>query len=151
MRVGAGTTVMLTPGVYNINSITFNGNAAIALDTSSGSTDPVVLNVAGVGVTTPIDLTGGTIANPTYDPTRLQMLYAGTGNVKLTGSVSAAALVYAPNSTASFSGGSEFFGAVVAGKITDMGGATIHYDRSLDTNALMEGNPTLSSFTWKSF
>ena len=151
MRVGAGTTVMLTPGIYNINSITFNGNATIALDTSSGSPDPVIFNVAGVGSSVPIDLTGGTIANATYDPARMQILYGGNAEVRLTGGTAAAALVYAPNASARFSGGAEFYGAVVAGKITDMGGATIHYDRRLDDNALMEGNPTLSSFTWKSF
>jgi hypothetical protein len=32
-----------------------------------------------------------------------------------------------------------------------MGGATIHYDRNLDREALTAGNPTLSSFTWRSF
>jgi hypothetical protein len=59
--------------------------------------------------------------------------------------------VYAPNSSASFGGGGDFYGAVVAGKITDMGGAFIHYDRNLDKEGLTAGNPTLSAFTWRSF
>ena len=151
MRIGAGTTVILRPVTYNVNSIAFMGNANIVLDTSVSSA-PAIINVAGLpNVNTPIDLTGGTLTNTTFDPTRLQILYAGTRNVRLSGSAAASALIYAPNSSASFVGGGHFYGAVVAGKITDMGGASIHYDRSLDDKALMDGPPTMSAFTWKSF
>jgi hypothetical protein len=71
--------------------------------------------------------------------------------VKLAGGAMAAALVYSPKASASFTGGAEFYGAVVSGVITDMGGSTIHYDRNLDKKALMAGPPTMSEFTWKSF
>jgi hypothetical protein len=69
----------------------------------------------------------------------------------MAGGASASALVYAPNSTMSFTGGSMFYGAVVGGRITDMGGTTINYDRRLEKTALMEGPPVLSAFSWKSF
>jgi hypothetical protein len=62
-----------------------------------------------------------------------------------------AGLVYAPNATMSFGGGGDFYGAVIANKVTDMGGAAIHYDRALDTGGVTQGNPTMTSFTWRSF
>jgi hypothetical protein len=149
MRVSGGTTLNLKPGVYIVNSISFSGNSTLALDT--GVAGNVVIQVAGQNSQTPIDFTGGSISNPSYDPSRFQIFYAGDKNVKLTGGASSAALVYAPNASTSFTGGGQFYGAVVAGVVTDMGGATIHYDRNLDREALTAGNPTLSSFTWRSF
>jgi Tfp pilus assembly protein PilX len=149
-KVSGGTNMILKPGTYIVNTLSFNGNSSLTLDTTAGNA-PVVFNVAGGTANTPIDFTGGTITNPTYDPTRFQILYAGDKAVKLTGGASAAALVYAPNASTSFTGGAQFYGAVVSGKITDMGGSTINYDRNLDKKALMAGPPTLSEFTWKSF
>jgi hypothetical protein len=110
----------------------------------------VIIRVAGNlgGSVSAIDFTGGTITNPTYDPARFQIQYGGTNPVKLTGGASSASLIYAPKATASFSGSGDFYGAVVAGKISDMGGASIHYDRNLDRTALMAGNPTMGAFTW---
>ena len=152
MRVGAGTNIHLKPGVYIVNSLAFNGGATLTLDIDPAvvPAQQVVFQVAGQSSNTPIDFTGGAIANETYDPSRFQIFYAGDKNVKLTGGAASAALVYAPNSSTSFGGGGNFYGAVVAGKITDMGGASIHYDRNLDKEALIAGNPTLGAFTWSS-
>jgi len=60
-------------------------------------------------------------------------------------------LVYAPNASASFTGNSDFYGAVVTNKVTDMGGVQLHYDRRLSTEQLVAGNFTMGSFTWKSY
>ena len=152
VRVGSNKTLRLKPGIYVLNSISFNGNVDIVIDVDPAQpAQQVIFRVAGVGQTTPIDFTGGTIANTTYDPARFQILYGGTGGMKLTGGSGSALLAYAPNSTAQFAGGNDFYGAVVAGTITDMGGASIHYDRSLNKKALMAGNPTMGSFTWKAY
>jgi hypothetical protein len=149
VRLGAGTTMTLKPGVYIVNSLSFNGGATLQVDPAANG--PVIIQVAGQTTNTPIDFTGGTISNPTYDPSRFQIFYAGDKNVKLTGGAASSALVYAPNASTSFTGASTFYGAVVAGQITDMGGTTINYDRNLDKEALIAGNPTMSSFTWRSF
>ena len=152
VRIMGGSNVTFKPGIYNINSITAAGNSTLAVDQAAAAAGQgVTFNVAGTSQTTPINLTGGILANETYDPTMMRFLYAGTGDVKLTGGANASALVYAPNATMSFSGGATFYGAVVGSRITDMGGTTINYDRRLDTTALMEGPPVLSAFTWKSF
>ncbi len=147
VRVQAGTELHLKAGTYVLNSISFSGNARITVD----SPGEVVIKVAGVGKATPIDFTGGSITNDTYDPTALRFIYSGNAAIKLTGGASSAALVYAPNASASFAGGSDFYGAVVAKEITDMGGASIHYDRKLQNDALTAGNPMMGSFSWRTF
>ncbi len=48
-------------------------------------------------------------------------------------------------------GNGDFYGAVIAKKVTNMGGAEIHYDRALDTKWLTTGNYTMSAFSWRSF
>ena len=153
VRVAANTSMTLKPGVYIVNSINFSGGAGITVDvdTTVVPDQQVILQVAGQNTTTPIDFTGGTITNTTYDPSRLQIYYAGDDNVKLTGGAASAALVYAPNASTAFSGGGQFYGAVVAGKVTDMGGAHINYDRNLENDTLTSGNWTMSSFTWSNF
>ena len=146
VSVTGGAKLHLNKGTYIVNSLSFAGNSELVLDSG-----PVIFQVAGQNSNTPIDFTGGTIANSTYNPAMMQFVYGGTDHIKLTGGTASAALFYAPNSSASFAGGADFFGAVVAKEITDMGGATIHYDRSLDTKGVTIGNPTMSSFSWRSF
>jgi hypothetical protein len=57
--------------------------------------------------------------------------------------------VYAPNATAKIAGGSDLYGAIVVNKLLETGGASIHYDRHLQTTQMTPGNFTLSAFTWK--
>jgi hypothetical protein len=153
VRVAANTNMTLKPGVYIVNSVDFSGGASITVDvdTAAVPAQQVVIQVAGQNSNTPIDFTGGTIVNSTYDPSRLQIFYAGDRNVRLTGGAESSALVYAPNASTAFSGAGQFYGAVVAGEITDMGGAQINYDRNLENDTLTSGNWTMSSFTWSNF
>ncbi len=109
------------------------------------------MNITGTGQPTPIDLSGGAFANSTLDPSLLVINYAGTGNVKMSGGTSNAALLYAPNASVSFSGGADFYGAVVCALLTDTGGTAIHFDRNLTTKFLTVGNWMLDSFTWKKY
>jgi hypothetical protein len=111
----------------------------------------VILNIVGTGQSTPIDFTGGSVSNASFNPTTFQVLYAGTGNVKLNGGAHTTALIYAPNAAASFNGGGDFFGSVVAATIEDNGGAQVHYDRSLSSELFVAGNRMLTAFTWKKY
>ena len=87
----------------------------------------MIINVAGEGETTPLDLAGGGVSNPSFDPTKLQFVYGGTGNIKITGGTETAALVYAPNASASLPGAStHFYGAIVTNKITSTGGFNLY-------------------------
>jgi Tfp pilus assembly protein PilX len=138
--------VHLSSGCYNINSLTENGGGTLTIDSGS-----VVVNVAGSGVSTPIDLTGGgLINNAGYNASSLQILYGGTGTIDIKGGANAVGVLYAPNATLSFaSSGGTWYGAVITGSMTDMGGATINYDQNLQKQAATVGNWMLDSFTWK--
>jgi len=129
-----------------VNSIELAGGSTIVVDSG-----PVIFKVAGVGQTTPIDLAGGAVSNPSYDPSKLQFLYGGAGTIKLTGNSATAALVMAPNAAAELNGTGDFYGALIANTVSGGGNSAIHYDRNLQKLAVTQGNPVLHQFTWSSY
>ncbi len=144
-----GANLHLTAGTYNINSLSEAGQSTVVIDSG-----PVVVNVTGNGFSStqaPVDLTGGGVANASLVPMNFQILYAGTATVKLAGGSKASGLLYAPNASFSFTGGGNWYGAVIGQFMKDMGGAAIHYDRRLKNQAFTIGNYFLSSFTWKKY
>jgi PilX N-terminal len=149
VTVNANTTLTLgAPGVVstiNVNSLTINGNANIVI------LGTVILNVVGTDQATPIDFTGGSVSNSSFDPTTFQVMYAGNGAVKLNGGAHTTAMIYAPNAAVSLNGGGDFYGSVVGATIDDTGGAKIHYDRRLSGAFFVVGNAMMSSFSWKKY
>jgi hypothetical protein len=149
ITVNAHSTLTLgAPGVtsvININSLTINGNATLNI------LGTVVLNIVGSGQATPLDFTGGSISNLSWDPATFQIQYAGAGAIKLNGGAHTVAMVYAPNAAASMNGGGDFYGSVVAATVNDGGGAHIHYDRHLSSSFFVVGNAMMSSFSWKKY
>ncbi len=81
----------------------------------------------------------------------LQIIYGGTGEVRLRGNATFSAVVYAPKSQTTFTGQGDFYGAIVTQRVNATGGAAVHYDRALDKSGYTIGNPVMSAFTWKSF
>ncbi len=146
-------TVTLQPGTYNINSISLSGLGQLVIvpDPITGLYGPVVINVTGANQTTPISLSGQGISNPTYDPSLMQFNYAGTGNINIVGQGASAAVIFAPNATASFKGNGSFYGSVIAAQLNDVGNGFIHYDLRLEKKLYFVGSPTLNSFTWSKF
>jgi Tfp pilus assembly protein PilX len=136
----------LGAGIYVVNSISMAGNSRIIVDSG-----PVIFKVVGTDKATPIDLTGGAISNPGFDPTDLQFVYGGSGIVKIAGGAQNAALLYAPNAATALTGNNDFYGALVTGVLTATGGVNIHYDRRLQNVMLTPGNTTMSKFTWRVF
>ncbi len=153
INLAGSKIVTLTPGVYNINSISTTGSAQITIapDPVTGKYGPVILNVAGNNNTTPIDIEGNAINNPTYDPSMLQIVYAGSGTVKIAGNGASAAVVYAPNAIVDFKGNGAFYGSVIANQIADVGNGAIHYDLRLKKRLFTVGNYALHSFTWNKY
>jgi hypothetical protein len=143
-----GTAVVhLRAGIYEVNSLTLAGNARIVVDSG-----PIIFKIQGTGQTTPLDLSGGGVSNPSLNPQMLQFVYGGTGEIKITGGTDTAALVYAPNASASLSGAStNFYGAIITNKVTSTGGFNLFYDRRLQRTVMTAGNPTMTSFTWRTF
>ena len=146
VNMGSFDILHLNAGIYEINSISMTSHSQLVVDSG-----PVIIKVAGTGVTMPIRLEGNAVSNPTFNSANLQFLYGGTGQVRLRGNADFAALVYAPNAETSFAGQGDFFGAVVTRTLTSTGGANIHYDRRLQRDGFTLGNPVLNSFTWKSY
>lgn len=146
VSVTAQAELHLGAGVYVVNSITMTGNSTIIVDSG-----PVIIKVVGTDQTTPISLTGGALSNPGLDPSDLQFIYGGTGQVRIAGGADNAALFYAPNADTALSGNSDFYGSIVTKTLSATGGVAIHYDRRLQNTMLTAGNTTMSKFSWKAF
>ena len=144
--LNSGAWLVLKAGTYNINSMKLNSGAILKI-----STGPVIFNVAGVGQTTPIDFMGGAVSNTTFDPSNFRILYAGTGELNLTGNSITVSVVYAPAANASVEGNSDFYGSILAKYIHVEGGSRIHYDRRLSREFFGVGPRMMSAFTWKEY
>jgi hypothetical protein len=111
----------------------------------------VTINVAGNNQTTPIDLTGNGIQNPTLNPADMQINCAGSGTIKVAGNSTSAMVIYAPNANVSLTGGSDFYGAILGQNVTDAGGTAIHDDLNLSKNIYIVSNYMLDSCSWAKF
>jgi hypothetical protein len=124
------TALTLSPGVYNINSISIGGQATVSISPAGA----VVINVAGQGQATPVDLEGGGVVNPTAVAGNFQINYAGSGAMKVAGGAGAYAVIDAPNASLKFTGGSNFYGSAIAASVDDGGGTALHFDTTLLNN-----------------
>jgi hypothetical protein len=133
---------------YTFNSINVGSQSEIVVD----GPGRVIVTIAGVGQGTPIDFSSGSATNAAgLKPEMFQIVYGGTGNIKLTGGADTAMVVYAPNATASFpSSNATFYGSIIAATISS-NGAQIHYDRHLGSQFFTSGNVMLTAFTWKKY
>jgi len=159
VTINAGAVIHLNAGIYEWNSLTANGNGEIRVDSG-----PVIIRIAGKDQATPIDMSGGVITNTTYNPMNLQFIFAPddadkaaidagtlTKDIKLAGGAGSSAVVYAPKADGTLVGGADLYGSVIFGRIKDMGGTRVHYDRNLQRTGLTSGNPTMTSFNWSSY
>lgn len=144
-----------TPAIYNVNSISETAQASIILDPIPGTTPPqygpVIFNITGNNNSSPLTLTGQSLANPTFDPSLFIFNYAGTGTITLTGGSAAAFVFYGPNSNVSIAGHAAIYGSVIASTYTDVGGAALHFDRHLNRTHTGISNWMLDTFSWVKF
>lgn len=149
--INTGTLTLCLPATtctINVNSLKFTGNATIAV--AAGAT--VILNVVGSGESTPVDLTGGSTTNGgSFNPSHLQIQYAGTGEVKLGGTTTLTAMLYAPNASTTLNGNNDFYGSLVTSTLVVPGNANVHYDRNLSQSFFTAGNAMMSTFSWKKY
>jgi hypothetical protein len=159
--VGSTTT---TNATLHVNSFSIGNNASFSLADGSLSAMPkanVVMEIDGqsLGSTKPLDLSGGGSVNTDsgvagtsgFDPSRFQILYAGSDEIDMVGNNSVAASVYAPNAFVKTVGHGSVFGSILGSTFTDTGGATINYDSNLSTAFSILGNYMLTSFSWKKY
>jgi Tfp pilus assembly protein PilX len=138
LQGGASTS---SPAIYNINSLSVQGNATIVVN------GPVVLNFAGnnIGNNAVVDFTGGSLTNTTNIPANLVINYGGSATfntatnpptanptIIINGSSGVFASINAPLANLKFTGGGNFYGAAVAETIDDQGGTNFYWDTSLN-------------------
>jgi hypothetical protein len=144
---------VLKGGNYSINSV---GSGNIAVANSLVGTTNVTINLAGktssgTELTNPFDLNGNAVVNPSMDPSRLQILYAGTGTIDMHGGTNASYLLYAPNAALSTHGNSDIYGSLLVKTLQTAGNTRFFYDKKLDRTAFTMGNFMMSSFSWKKY
>lgn len=129
LSVNGGTVAHVRTGTYNFNSLTLTGNSTLYVDSG-----PVIINLAGASLTASgpaLDLSGGSIVNPSGKPSNLEFFYGGSHAMNLSGGSQAYATVYAPNAPVNMSGGTDFFGAIIGSTVTNSGGTAVHFDTNL--------------------
>jgi Tfp pilus assembly protein PilX len=144
---------VLKGGNYNVNSVG-SGNLSV-LPSANVNFPNVVLNLAGKTATgdlaTVFNLNGNAVVNGSMDPSRLQVLYAGTGAIEMTGGANSAFMVYAPNASVTTHGNADIWGSVLARQITSAGTPRFIYDRRMQSTFFTLGNYVMSSFSWKKY
>src|SRR5262249_49157574 len=147
---------------YNLNSLKLVGGSTIGVAATNPS-QGVVLGIigkdaAGGDIANPVDLTGGsqTLVSgcpscSNYDASMLQMVYAGTGELKVGGNNDSVMTIYAPNSLFTLSGTGAVYGSILAHRFDDQGTGDIFYDRRLLHDFWVVGNPMVGTFTWQRY
>ena len=176
---GATTLTLSPPGTFNIQSLTDTGSGTITIANTAASTvnvfgnlnltgsmslsltgsSPVTMNLMATGSGNTMAITGDGIVNASSTgvptPANLTINYAGTSGMSIVGGSKSAAVVDAPNAPITIVGSSSFYGSLIGSTITDVGGATIYYDRSLGSSSSTPiatvGNFMMDSFSWSRF
>jgi len=166
--IGNGYTLNIAghnpPQTVNINSLSGDGAFSVDANALSDLNESVIVKVAGLEsddvteMETPIDLSQmawkqNAADGRSYDATALQMVYGGSGTIKMDGggNLQSAMTVYAPNATFELLGTQDFYGSVLARTVENLGNGAIHYDRRLAEEYYVAGHPMLGTFTWKRF
>lgn len=119
--LSGGDGIDLAPGTYYFSKLSLSGSSSIRL---SGATT--------VYVTGNVDLSGGTVLNPTCIPKNLQ-LYPMGNTCTISGSSDFYGLVYGPTTAMTRSGSSGYYGAIIGASLDLSGSGGIHEDSSLDS------------------
>src|SRR5262249_19530592 len=147
---------------YNLNSLKLTGGSTIGVAATLPS-EGVILGIigkdsTGTAIDNPVDLTGGSqvavtgcATCSTYDASLLQMVYAGTGELKVGGNNASIMTVYAPNALFTLSGTGNVYGSILAHRMNDIGNGDILYDRRLQHDFWVVGNPMVGTFTWQRY
>ena len=172
---GQAVVTLSPPGTFNIQSLSTSGNSTLTVQNSAAVTlniitsvslsgqqalslsgsSPVTMNIVGTSSNSPFSSSGGGFTNinaagaPT--PLNLQVNYAGTHQLSLSGGTQTAAAIYAPNAPLSLSGGSNWYGSLIGSTINDSGGVSIYYDRELGATSSTSSIATVNTFMLDSF
>jgi len=142
----------------NINSL--NGKGNVTFDYANNN-QMITIKVAGknpdgTDMATPFDLSDldstwkqNKPSGVTWDSSALQIVYAGAADIKMKGgNLQSAMTLYAPNANFTLLGTQDLYGSVLAKTVTDGGNGAIHYDRRLQREFWIVGQPMMGTFSW---
>ncbi|HKT79311.1 MAG TPA: pilus assembly PilX N-terminal domain-containing protein [Vicinamibacterales bacterium] len=146
----------------NINSLSGAGDVEFSSNVSGPLNESVVLKVSGknpdsTDMTVPMDLSNlnswkQNSPSNSYDASALQIVYGGTATLRMKGgNTQSAATIYAPNARFELYGTQDLYGSILAKTIENMGNASIHYDRRLQSDFWVAGHPMMGTFTWNRY
>lgn len=140
---------------YAINSIGNGSNTQLSVVSAAGRGNVTVnligRNADGSQMADPFDTNGQAMVNSSMNAAALQVLYAGTGTINMTGGSSAAMVLYAPNASVVTHGNGNIYGSVLAASITSSGTPAFVYDRHLSATMHVAGNHVMTAFNWKKY
>ena len=121
--------IILSEGTYCLSSIDLDGGARL---TVNGTVTIYLFDKS--------DLSGGQINNTTHLAGNLKIISLHSSNdygITLAGGQDAYMVIYAKNTGVKFTGKKDFFGAVVAARIDNKGGTSIHFDRGIQDDPIV--------------
>ena len=107
ISITGNETLTMTPGTYNINSISMAGNGAIVVSPPGA----VVINIGGVGGGTVLAIAGNGITDNTI-PNDFVINYGGSGAVSIAGNGNITAMLDAPNAPITQVGNGNWYGSI---------------------------------------
>src|SRR4029453_4129671 len=131
LKASDGATVTLAPGTYCFSSVKLSGGSTLQVNDAV----KIYLDIKHSGDKSDFAAgSSGGVVNTTRKAENLQIFsISSSQEIKLSGGSQVYMAVYAPHSSIVFSGGSDFYGAVVGNTITDSGGTKVHYDVHLSS------------------
>lgn len=120
LRINGSQEYTLPAGTYHFDSINITGSGKLIL---SG---PVTIYVSGE-----VYIGGRGVTTAGNDPTHFFLNATGNSTVEIAGSGAFYGAVYAPASPVTYTGTSDFFGAVIAKNYQQSGTSKLHYDEAL--------------------
>jgi hypothetical protein len=149
LSVNGQDVLYLSPGVYNLNTLSVTGQATIVVDPPG----QVVLNMGGnCAGTCPsplpavMNLAGGSLTNSTGIANDFQINYAGNHPLTIEGGASTYLVVNAPNSPVSMAGDGDIYGAVLGYSVAVVGNGNFHYDKAVKLSTPSQGALQMLSF-----
>ncbi|MGE0823577.1 MAG: hypothetical protein AB7G75_19015 [Candidatus Binatia bacterium] len=123
LKGNSGATIVLANGTYCFSRMTLGAGTSIRVN------GPVTIYLTGKS-----DMSAGSVQNTTRLASNLRLYSSGAGSseeISLSGNSVAYMAVYAPTAGVQLTGGSDFFGAIIADSIQTTGGTNLHYDKCL--------------------
>ena len=139
--INTTSTLTLSPGTYNIYSLTMTGKASIIVSPPGA----VVLNFPSTSAN-PISLAGQSYLSDTNVPNDLLIQYGGTGTLKIAGQNASYLNVDAPLATVNVSGQGDIYGRVIGQTLNWAGNGKFHFDKASSLGPPNNGPYKLISF-----